>query len=231
MSANEHSGFEGIPVLLSAALPEELRGTHRALDLQQLLVALLRGLLTGGGRLVFGGHPSVTPLIHRIASEAGFSVPSIELYQLTRFREEAPEEIYAPTFSLHWVDAAELSTMRDEMAERSAAALFVGGKTSGYTGPRPGIRDEYERFLAFHPQGPVYLLGLLDGEALRMIHEMEEAGQREPNGLSPAELRLLHQTTDVDVAVSLVLTDLRRVFGVSPAVAPSTAKRRRVGAV
>src|SRR5206468_1718175 len=120
MQGQEQSEFDGLPVLLSASLPEELQGTHRALDLQQLLVALLRGLLTGGGRLVFGGHPSVTPLIQRIASEAGLSVPSIELYQLTRFRDEAPEEIYGPTFALHWVDAAELSTMRDEMAERSA---------------------------------------------------------------------------------------------------------------
>lgn len=226
MQAHEHNGFAGIPVLLSASLPEELRGTHRALDLQQLLVALLRGLLTGGGRLVFGGHPSVTPLIHRIASEAGLNVPSIELYQLTRFRDEAPEEIYAPTFSLHWVDA-ELSTMQEEMAKRSAAALFIGGKTSGNVGPRPGIREEYERFLSLHPEGPAYLLGLLDGEALRMIGELEEAGCREPNGLSPAELKLLHQTTDVDVAVSLVLADLRRVFGARPTVAPPAAAKRR----
>jgi hypothetical protein len=215
-------------VLLSASLPEELRETHRALDLQQLLVALVRGLLSGGGRLVFGGHPSVTPLIHRVASQAGFAAPSIELYQLARFRETAPEEIYAPTFSLHWVDAEDLSKMRDEMAVRSEAAVFVGGKTSAFSGPRPGIRDEYDRFLSVHPDGPAYLLGLLDGEALRLIGEQEDARRREPNGLSASELRLLHHTADVNLAVSLVLADLRRVFGAGASRAPACSRTRRV---
>lgn len=226
----EPNGLEGIPVCLSASLPEELRGTPRALDLQQLLVALLRGLLAGGGRLVFGGHPSVTPLIHRVASEAGFPTPSVELYQLTRFRAEAPQEIYAPTFLLHWIDSQDLAPMREEMARISAAALFVGGKTHGYIGPRPGIRDEYERFLAHHPEGPAYLLGLLEGEARCLIREMERAGQREPNRLSPAELEILHHTPDVDLAVSLVLADLRRVFGGGSHRASASRKTARAQA-
>lgn len=39
------------------------------------------------------------------------------------------------------------------MVRLARAAIFVGGKTEGYSGAKPGIRDEYERFRAYHPVG------------------------------------------------------------------------------
>lgn len=56
----------GLPVFLSAALPDSLRGTPRALWLQNFVAAFVRGLLAAGGRLIFGGHPSVTPLVQPV---------------------------------------------------------------------------------------------------------------------------------------------------------------------
>lgn len=223
------SDLHGLPVMLSASLPDELCGTARALDLQQLLVAFLRGLLAGGGRLIFGGHPSVTPLVHRVALQVGLPAPSIELYQLARYRDSAPPESREPTFSLHWIESEELADLRQVMIKQAAAALFVGGRTKGFSGTKPGIRDEFERFLHARPQGPAYLLGLLDGEARRLIEELEASGQREPNNLTAAELYHLHHTTDVDVAVSLVLADLRRQMAEERSSADTKDRKRRAG--
>ncbi len=201
--------LEGLPVFLSASLPDALRGTDRALDLQGFLVAFVRGLLGAGGRLIFGGHPSVTPLVERVARD--FGQGRIDLYQLTRYCEYAPPEIKAPQFVVHWVDSDRLAPMRDRMIEKAEAAVFVGGKTSDESpgDGSPGIRDEYDRFLRDHPESPTYLLGLLDGEATRLIAELGAEG-REPNLLSDQERRTLHQTTDADLAASLILADLRR---------------------
>jgi hypothetical protein len=211
MSTLNLSRLDGFPVFLSASLPESLRGTPRALDLQGFLVAFVRGLLAAGGRLIFGGHPSVTPLIQRVASD--FGEGSVELFQLTRFRDVAPAEIYEPEFVLHWVDGEALAPMRDRMAGEALAAVFVGGKTQEESPADgvPGIRDEFKRFLRRRPQGPAYLLGLLDGEASQLIADLGDYG--EPNHLSDSERQALHYTVDVDLAASLVLADLRRHVG------------------
>ncbi len=201
--------LDDFPVFLSASLPKTLRGTPRALDLQGFLVAFVRGLLAASGRLVFGGHPSVTPLVQRVASD--FGAGRIELFQLKRFRATAPPEVSREEFVVHWIDSEELAPMRDQMVARARAGVFVGGLTRDEApiGGVPGIRDEYERFLKCHPEGPAYLLGLLDGEAAALIREFDDAG--ELNRQRAEERRLLHETDDVDLAASLVLADLRRV--------------------
>ena len=210
MSTTVLPNLHGLPVFLSAALPDALRQTPRALDLQAFLVAFVRGLLAAGGRLIFGGHPSVTPLVQRVASD--FGEDKVDLFQLTCFRDTAPKEIREPQFALHWVEGSDLTPMREQMAKEAQAAVFVGGKTEEeeHQGKIPGIRDEYQRFLRRHPAGPAYVLGLLDGEAIRLIDELDRNGG-EPNSLSPAERRALHQIIDVDLAASLVLADLRRL--------------------
>jgi hypothetical protein len=212
MSATTLSHLDGLPLFLSASLPDVLRGTSRALDLQSFLVAFVRGFLAAGGRLIFGGHPSVTPLVQRVAAD--FGDDKVDLFQLTRFRDSAPEEIREPQFVLHWVDSEDLSPMRDRMVEAARAGVFVGGKTADENpiGGVPGIRDEYRRFLRRHPDGPAYVLGLLDGEAGLLARELDADGG-EPNRLSDGERRTLHRTTDVDLATALVLADLRRVAG------------------
>ncbi|MCP4546712.1 MAG: hypothetical protein GY835_09645 [bacterium] len=200
--------LDDFPVFLSASLPKALEGTPQALDLQGFLVAFIRGLFSAGGRLIFGGHPSVTPLVQRVASD--FSVGRIELFQLEKYRAVAPPEVNRKEFVVHWIDSDDLAPMRDQMVERARAGVFVGGKTRDEMpiGGVPGIRDEHERFLKRHPEGPAYLLGLLAGEAAVLIRELN--GAPEPNQQSAEERELLHETNVVDLAAALVLADLRR---------------------
>jgi TolA-binding protein len=184
----------GLPVLLSASIPDSLRGTPRAQDLYSAVVELVRRTLEAGGRLVFGGHPMITPLVHRVAIAAGGNRPAIDLYQLRCFEKDAPQEIWDRQIfrEIRWCGAADeeaptpgdFAEMREAMAEAAQAAVFMGGQTEGFLGDKPGIRDEYERFMQHHTDGPVYLVGLLGGETVNIIRDVKEGCATEPNGLS-----------------------------------------------
>lgn len=211
-------------VLLAASLPDELRGSRRAQDLDDLLVVLVGGLLTSSVTVVFGGHPTVTPLIHRIALDQSKQKPRIILFQLAAFRDEAPEQVNdASVFQkVHWVGEGvrreaqlrkDLGTMRSEMAKLSDAAIFVGGRTSRNVARTKGLRDEFVAFSRAHPKAPTYVLGCLDGECGRMIKDAK-AGKLadDRNGLTPEERKALHGREGVDLVASLVLADLRRAL-------------------
>lgn len=205
------------PVLLSASLPDELRGTPAADDLYGLLVVLVGGILRRGGVVVFGGHPSVTPLVHRVAATMQIRPAQIRLHLLRRFEAiVAPEVWDRGVFGDPiWTGdsqakgdtlAAELELMRDRMAQEAEAAVFVGGKLQGFLGKQPGIVDEFLRFRRRRPHGPAYLLGALAGATAALITDRVE----EQNTLSEVERQLLHETGNVDLAASLVLMDLER---------------------
>lgn len=210
----------GMPVMLSASIPDSLRGTPRAQDLYSALVEFVRRILEADGRLVFGGHPMITPLVHRAAVAAGSQRPAIDLYQLRCFEKQAPSEVWDRDVfgEIRWCGAADgesptpgdFAEMRQAMVRAAQAAVFIGGKTEGYLGDKPGIRDEYERFMHHHADGPVYLVGLLGGETVNIIRDVTEGRATEPNGLSAEERRVVHGSDSIGLIASLILTDLGR---------------------
>jgi hypothetical protein len=223
----DHSPPGNRPVFLSASLPDELKGTRRAKALEELVAILVHGIFSSMGRIVCGGHPTVTPLIHRYAREICPSEARTQLFQLERFRGRTPPEVddhrvfeltWVPTLGPeeHWVEK-ELSVMRRLMAERSGIAVFAGGRTLNNVGKREGIEEEYEAFTDAHPCSPAYLVGLLGGSALKLIREHERQHKRESNTLSDSELFFVHNSNDVDLVGGLILADLRRHLKPVPA--------------
>jgi len=207
-----------LPVLLSASVPDEIARTPEAQRVYELVAALVRALFDQGARLVFGGHPTITPLVHRLARERS-APPAIELFQLERFRPQAPPEASdAAVFGqVHWVGdpaadlTADLASLRDPMVQLAAAAIFVGGKTTGFGGAKPGIRDEYERFRAQHPNAPVYLIGAAGGETARLIEDAAQdpsGADWEQNGLHGEALHVLHASQDPSLVAALIARDL-----------------------
>lgn len=209
-----------LPVLLSASVPDSVRQGPRALTLYDTVTLLVRRILAANGRVIFGGHPSIVPLVHRAARETGAS-QAVVLYLLRRFQDRVPPEIYdLQVFDeVHWIgdgskaEDQELAEMRDAMIHASRAAVFIGGKTRDFHGAKPGIRDEYERFTRRHANAPVYLLGLLDGETARMIDDLKQTGRHEPNTLSETDRDLLYRSADVDLIAPVVVADLERTAG------------------
>jgi hypothetical protein len=133
---------------------------------------------------------------------------------------QAPEEIWdEESFrEIQWIGSeqgeapieSDLGEMRDAMCGASQAAVFIGGKTTGYSGSKPGIRDEYERFLKRNPGGPVYLLDVMNGETGRIIHELEQQEKHEPNGLSDKERHVVHHERNIDLIAPIVVHDIAK---------------------
>ena len=121
-----------------------------------------------------------------------------------------------------------LTAMRKLMRDQTDARIVLGGKLDGYKGTMPGVVEE--TLLALAAKKPVFLVGGFGGCA-RAIAEVLGLAERWAasrdawdgreqfqgrtaaqlnNGLTLEENRELANTPDVDRAITLVLTGLRR---------------------
>ncbi|WP_395641439.1 hypothetical protein [Rudaea sp.] len=98
-----------LTVFLSASVPlperaERFRREPRAaFEIEQAVISLARAVFARGGRLVFGGHPTISPLVAMVAgeyrkprraeSDLERAPPSVVIYQSEAYREVAEEAI------------------------------------------------------------------------------------------------------------------------------------------
>ena len=165
-------------VFLSASFPSGKRGKefmpYDASGIADAVSALVRGVLGGNGRILFGGHPTITPLVFMVARELRVQ-NSVIVYQSSWFREEQIPEIDEISKEklgrIVWTDQrhtreASLETMRDTMTQLASqwvAALFVGGMD--------GIRDEYDKVKKRSPKTPCIPITGPGGAAARLPGE------------------------------------------------------------
>lgn len=152
-------------VFLSASFPSGKRSKkfkpYDPSGIADAVAALTRSVLMRNGQLLFGGHPTITPLVLMIARELNVR-KSVVVYQSGWFWDsQLPEvqEIYGDNLGrVVWTDPKDsleqsLETMREAMlnsARNCAAAIFVGGME--------GIQDEYsmaKRILPNTPRIPI----------------------------------------------------------------------------
>jgi hypothetical protein len=130
------------------------------------------------GRLVFGGHPAITPLIRLLVLNRGEPVKAhICLFQSRFFEDRFPPEVR--TFeNLALVDAvdrdqeASLFKMRKDMinSEHFSAGIFIGGME--------GVEEEFELFRKIHPHSPAYPIAST-GAAARIIYDSYKFDKRD----------------------------------------------------
>ena len=155
------TSLEGQSVFLSASFPSG----DRALPFEPFdpgaiadaVTAVVRAVLARTGRLIFGGHPTLTPLVLMVANELG-TKGSVDIFQSEWFEDRITQETRALAEagygSISWTPKfptreESLQVMREEMlgGDRTLiAGVFVGGME--------GIVDEYELFLRFQPNVP-----------------------------------------------------------------------------
>jgi len=133
-------------------------------------------------QLVWGGHPSITPLIRYVVEKMGANSKNhVTLYQSMAFAKYFPKDnvsferiIY--TLEMQSIDES-LSLMREKMIGENSfvAGIFVGGME--------GILDEYEIFSKHHPEAiaiPIastgaaakILFNIMDGMNLELDHRL-----------------------------------------------------------
>lgn len=163
-----------VKIFLSASIPDPYR--HKKYFETADVVAIrdaVRALVTLAlpkGRLVWGGHPAITPLIRVIANDLGISSKGrVRLFQSAFFRGKMPKD-NAAFESLTIVPAvkadrdASLERMREQMigSERFSAGVFIGGME--------GVEVEFDLFRQTHPEALLLPVASTGGAALHIFN-------------------------------------------------------------
>ena len=131
----------GRHIFLSASFPSGRRGKavepYDPSAVADAVTALVRAVLSRHGRLLLGGHPTITPLVLAIAMEHR-SMHSVDVFQSEWFRERiTPETRKLANLGfgeIHWTErCVDLDGTMRKMRRRMlnfghvAGAVFVGG--------------------------------------------------------------------------------------------------------
>ena len=165
-------------VFLSASFPSRRRGEqfrpYDASGIADAVSAFVRAILGSNGQLLFGGHPTITPLVFMIAREMRVK-NSVVVFQSAWFRSQTHPEVDEITNEglgqLVWTPEAgtpedSLRRMRDRMidsARECAGALFIGGME--------GILAEYDLFTRRWPRIPCIPVSGPGGAAAQLSNE------------------------------------------------------------
>jgi hypothetical protein len=172
------------PVFLSASVPDPLRDpkyfeTGDTIAIRDAAIALLTVVLPRT-KLVFGGHPAITPMVKWVADELG-AFDRIRMFQSKFFRDKYLGDLarfrYEETEIVQNDRDKSLLAMRTQMihSENFSAAFFIGGMD--------GVEKEYDlmaqlkpdvpRFPVFTTGGAAQLLWTRQWDAVPRIHAGE----------------------------------------------------------
>ena len=168
-------------LFLSASVPIEGRGNFFEDADPFLIQHAVRELVTvalGRRRIVWGGHPAITPMIWAVCSDLGVEYSdAVVLYQSKFFKDFFPKE-NAKFANVQYIgEQADLklilAAMREAMLSRDDIdhAVFIGGME--------GVLDEYNLFLKYHPTGAILPVSSPGGAARQLAEKL---------GLPTAEL-------------------------------------------
>ncbi|MDZ3798096.1 MAG: hypothetical protein U0T03_04760 [Xanthomonadales bacterium] len=182
-------------IFLSSSVPEHGRGNFYESADPFLIQFAVRELLTvclGRRRVVWGGHPSITPMVHAVCKDFGMEFePPVVLYQSRFFENRFPEDNkYFETVLVDGVEgdlANSLVALRRAMLSRPIqAAVFIGGME--------GIFQEYAMFQELHgPNANAVALGAPGGAARQLAEDALLNGNRDPDLDRIDFARLLHE--------------------------------------
>jgi hypothetical protein len=162
-----------IDVFLSASIPLPTRNrvffeTADVLLIREAVKALVEVVLPTG-RITFGGHPAITPMIALFVRDAGLDSDRLTIFRSQFFAREYPPDNQGfvdvrliPAVSEN--REASLFAMREAMlsSRRFAAAVLIGGME--------GIFDELTIFHRLHPAAVVLPLAST-GAAAAIVHK------------------------------------------------------------
>jgi hypothetical protein len=186
-------------IFLSASVPVPGRGGYdRDADpfLIQLAVREFVTVVLGRRRIVWGGHPAITPMVWAVCEDLGVSyAKAVVLYQSRFFESMFPDENRYFN-NVEYVDAvpddreASLLQMREAMLSRPDldTAVFIGGME--------GIFEEHRIFAKHHPNHPVLALTAPGGAARKLADSLEPAMASDPDDIDFA--RLIYRWLQID---------------------------------
>ena len=161
-------------IFLSASIPLQERDpeyieTADIIAIRDAVIALTTVVLPRH-RLIWGGHPSITPLIYHVMEKLNLNIQEhITLYQSRFFKEYFPKDNnkFKNIVLTDIVDDRERSLlhMRHRMLSESefAAGIFIGGME--------GVEEEYDMFIEKHPKALVLPIASTGAGAKKIYDE------------------------------------------------------------
>jgi hypothetical protein len=167
-------------VFLSASIPSPDRdplymSTANLMAIREAVTALTL-VVVPTARLVFGGHPAISPLVHLAAERLG-AADNVFIYQSSFFQNVIPPSslrfrhlIWTPAEADR---ASSLLHMRREMisSEPFQAGVFIGGME--------GVEDEFQLFQQYHPNA-LLLAVASTGAAARVLFDQQQGASKDP---------------------------------------------------
>ena len=143
-------------IFLSASIPlperdEKYIGTADIIAIRDAVIALTTVVLPYH-RLIWGGHPSITPLVYYVMEKLKLNIQEhMTLYQSRFFEKHFPED-NNKFENIVFTDVIDndreksLLYMRHRMLDDSkfSAGIFIGGME--------GVEEEYDMFIKKHPK-------------------------------------------------------------------------------
>ncbi|CAM3681849.1 hypothetical protein [Polaromonas hydrogenivorans] len=173
-------------IFLSASVPTRppFDTDSRPQEIQAVINALAQVAL-GRKKLVWGGHPAITPLLWAAAQSVGVEyATAVALFQSRFFKDEDFPQENKHFANVTYVDPVpgdltnSLKAMRQAMINSTEfdAAVFVGGME--------GIRDEYDMFAATWPNATCIPIAQTGGAAYRLALDI---GYQPPGDVAPLD--------------------------------------------
>lgn len=156
-------------IFLSASVPDPLRAPEFAKSADTVAIAsavsALVHVVLGRRRLVWGGHPAITPMVYTIAEGLNVDYSAwVTLYQSSHFKDMYPEDnerFRNIVFTENKGDREpSLLHMRQQMLSenRFSAGVFIGGMQ--------GIVDEFKLFRHLQPEAALVPVASTGGAVL-----------------------------------------------------------------
>lgn len=190
-------------IFLSASVPIAGRGSYHETANPFLIQCAVRELVISvirTHRIVWGGHPSITPMIWSICEDMDVSYAnSVVLYQSQFFNDRFPEE-NARFGNVVFTDAvpgdrdASLYLMRQAMLSREdlVGAVLIGGMD--------GVEAELELFQQYHPDAFIVPVAAAGGAAREIA--LRAAGTQQVNVDDVDFASLFHRTIDCQLPMN-----------------------------
>lgn len=229
MNKKAYSPFKDQYVFLSASFPHEDRNqkfydSASPTQITSAITSMSRALLMNGFKIVFGGHPTVSPLILSVARntqrQLNFKEKQVIIYQSEYFKdiiskhtialgEEGYGEIKFIKESPLGVQES-LRYMRDQMLKevKFIAGIFIGGME--------GIFDEFKLFRERFPRVPVYPITRPGGatklvlEDLVISYNNKEEIKNQLNHLDLLILDELINSRKYSYLAKIILDDIKK---------------------
>ncbi|WP_454803736.1 SLOG domain-containing protein [Mucilaginibacter phyllosphaerae] len=198
-------------VVLSASVPSEKRSEKYQQDfikiknaqvqIEEAIIGLSRNIFQKNGRIIFGGHPSISPLVAMVAGEfhtrkkgsedlSGNEIQQkpIMIFQSKAFEKVIPEDttklLNQGDSAIVWTDAANGEAYDEtlkgkEQCLESLARMrrqMMEEEVDALVcmGGMEGVEQEFEIFRKMHPDKPIYILETTGGASSILAKRVAE---------------------------------------------------------